>query len=723
MAATKAYTRTNDVKPIKDLTTEEAEGELKRLSMEIREADIAYFEHDRPTLSDAEYDALRRRNALIEREFPKLKRPDSPSNKVGTAPSTKFSKAGHAVPMLSLDNAFDESDVADFVARVRRFLKIDDGDRVLFTAEPKIDGVSLNLRYERGVLVLASTRGDGAIGENVTANALTIADIPKKLRGAPEILEVRGEVYMSWTDFEALNERIEKEAGASGKQGDAFANPRNAAAGSLRQLDAAITASRPIKFFAYAWGELSEPLGPTQTQSVDRLSNLGFEVNALTKTLESVKGLIEHYRTIEENRVRLGYDIDGVVYKVDRLDFQERLGFVSRSPRWAVAHKFPAEKATTLLDGIDIQVGRTGALTPVGRLKPVTVGGVVVSNVSLHNQDEIDRKDIRVGDTVIVQRAGDVIPQIVEVVVEKRPDGSREYIFPERCPVCDSHAVRDVNLKTGKEDVVRRCTGGIICAAQAVERLKHFVSRKALDIDGLGEKQIESFYKDALVNEPADIFTLAKRQRDGTIDLYTYSEPSKSGTRKITNEKSIVNLFEAIEAVRSPDLNRFIHALGIRHIGETNARLFAQHYGSFSRFQADAIDARDSESTAYSDMLAIGGVGELVAQGVIAFFDEAHNRDAVARLLAYVAPKDVAAREVGDGPVAGKIVVFTGKLEQMTRDEAKAKAQTLGAKVAGSVSAKTDYLIAGPGAGSKLKKAQALGVTALTEEEWLELIR
>jgi len=708
--------------PVKNLTTDNAAVELERLAVELSIADRAYYNEDHPVLSDAEYDAMRRRNALIEREFPKLVRDDSPSKKIGATPSTKFEKARHALPMLSLDNAFNDEDVADFTARIRRFLKLEDGEEVLFTAEPKIDGLSLNLRYENGTLILASTRGDGAIGENVTSNALTISDVPKKLKGAPEVFEVRGEVYMSWDDFESLNARIEQEAEATGKKSEPFANPRNAAAGSLRQIDSAITASRPIKFFAYAWGEVSEQLGTTQTASIERLRKLGFKTNGLTKTFCSVDEMITHYGKISEDRARLGYDIDGVVYKVDRLDYQERLGFVSRSPRWAIAHKFPAERAQTILDGIDIQVGRTGALTPVGRLRPVTVGGVVVSNVTLHNQDEIERKNIRIGDTVIIQRAGDVIPQIVDVLVEKRSKQSDAFVFPEACPICGSAAVRDINLKTGKEDVVRRCTGGLVCDAQAVERLKYFVSRKALDIDGLGEKQIEMFHELGIVREPADIFTLGTRQENGDIDLYTYSDANKAGDRKITNKKSITNLIASIEARRTPDLNRLINALGIRHIGETNARLYAQHYGNFAALQAAALLARDPETPEYAEMLSIDGVGELVAQGVIEFFSEDHNREAIARLLEQVTPKQMVITIADGNPVAGKTVVFTGKLEKMTRDEAKSKAQTLGAKVAGSVSAKTDYLIAGPGAGSKLKKAKELGVAALTEDEWLELI-
>ncbi len=708
--------------PVAKLTPEEAETELARLAAEIGLADDAYYAKDRPDLTDAEYDALRRRNLLIEKRFPKLKRDDSPSDKIGAAPSAKFEKAKHAVAMLSLDNAFNDDDVVDFAKRVRKFLGLDEKEEVAFTAEPKIDGLSLNLRYEKGVLALAATRGDGATGEDVTSNVLTIKDIPKMLKAAPEVLEVRGEVYMSHADFEALNARLEA------AEEDPFANPRNAAAGSLRQLDAAITASRPLRFFAYAWGAASEDIAETQWDALQRFKKLGFQINPLTKRCKSVEEMIAQYKKIEEQRSSLGYDIDGVVYKVDRLDYQSRLGFVSRAPRWAIAHKFPAEKATTVLENIEIQVGRTGKLTPVARLKPVTVGGVVVSNATLHNQEEIERKDVRVGDTVVVQRAGDVIPQIVEVVKDKRKKGARKFKFPDRCPACDSHAVNEQNPNTGKADVDKRCTGGLICPAQAVERLKHFVSRQAFDIEGLGEKQIASFFEQGIIKEPADIFKLRARQNDGKIDLYTYKKTKdgdiyldKDGHQVATNKKSIQNLFDGIEAKREISSARFINALGIRHVGETNARLFAGHYGDVAAFYEAAVKARDEASAAYQDMLSIDGVGALVARGVIDFFDEDHNRAAVDRLLAEVTPRQAEAANTSS-PVAGKTVVFTGALELMTRDEAKASAQALGAKVSGSVSGKTDYLVAGPGAGSKLKKAEELGVKVLTEEAWKKLV-
>lgn len=712
-----------ETKPVKDLSSDEAEAELARLVKVMGDADAAYYDQDAPIMSDAEYDALRRRNLLIEKRFPKLKRKDSPSDRVGAPPSAKFEKVRHAVPMLSLDNAFDDDDVEDFVARVARFLGIKEADEIAFTAEPKIDGASMSLRYENGVFVLGATRGDGEEGENVTANILTIADIPKRLKGAPDVLEVRGEVYMAHADFEALNERLTREAQAEGKKPELFANPRNAAAGSLRQLDPAITASRPLRFFVWGWGELSEPLADTQWGAIERLKKWGFPLAEHFNRRKSAKALVAHYREIENARPDLPYDIDGVVYKVDSLDYQDRLGFVSRAPRWAIAHKFPAERAITVLEAIDIQVGRTGALTPVARLRPVTVGGVVVSNATLHNQDEIERKDVRVGDTVVIQRAGDVIPQIVEVVKDKRPKGARKYHFPEICPVCGSHAVRE------EGEAVRRCTGGLICAAQIVERLKHFVSRNAFDIEGLGEKQIEAFHDEGIVKEPADIFTLEARQKAGKIDLYRY-DLNEDGTRKLnkngaekppTNKKSIDNLFEAINERRSVTLPRFINALGIRHIGETNARLFASAYGTFSAFREAAKKAIDPESPAFQEMLAVEGVGEIVAKAVIDFFAEDHNEKALDRLLDEVKPERMEAAATSS-PVAGKTVVFTGTLERFTREEAKARALSLGAKVAGSVSAKTDYVVAGPGAGSKLKKAEELGVEVLSEDGWLALI-
>ncbi len=703
--------------PVKDLAPEEAAAELERLAREIARADDAYYREDAPLMSDAEYDALRRRNALIEKRFPKLKRRDSPSEKVGAAPSTKFEKVKHARAMLSLDNAFDEGEVTDFAARMRRFLKLALADPLAFTAEPKIDGASMSLRYENGIFKQAATRGDGYEGENVTANVLTVADVPKRLKGGPAIFEARGEIYMSWDDFKALNARLEAEGE------ETFANPRNAAAGSLRQLDPAVTASRPLRFFAYGWGETGEPFAETQFEAVKKLKAFGFPTNPFLTRAQSVDELIAHYARVESARPKLGYDIDGVVYKVDRLDYQERLGFISRSPRWAIAHKFPAERATTVLETIDINVGRTGALTPIARLKPVTVGGVVVSNATLHNQDEIERKDIRAGDTVVIRRAGDVIPQVIEVLKDKRPKSSKPYVFPDRCPDCGSRAVRE------EGEAVRRCSGGLICPAQARERLLHFASRRCFDIEGLGEKQIEAFYAQGVVREPADIFTMERRMREGEFDLFAYRTRDdgsryigKDGKPAATNTKSVENLFAAINARRTISLPRFINALGIRHIGETNARLFASAYGSFAAFRDAAIAAADPASAAYDEMLAIGGVGELVAAGVIEFFAEPRNLKAIDRLLEEVSPEDMAAAAAGS-PVAGKTVVFTGSLEKFTRDEAKARALALGAKVAGSVSAKTDYVVAGPGAGSKLAKAEELGVTVLSEEQWLDLVK
>jgi DNA ligase (NAD+) len=685
------------------LTAAQAKAELKRLAAEIAAHDKRYYQEDAPTVSDAEYDALRQRNEAMEALFPDLVRADSPNRRVGAAPAAKFAKVRHAVPMLSLGNVFDDDEVVDFANRVRRFLGLSADEPLAFTAEPKIDGLSCSLRYEGGQLVNAATRGDGFEGEDVTANVRTIGEIPERLHGNrnPDICEVRGEVYMAHADFFALNER----QAAEGKP--VFANPRNSAAGSLRQLDPAITASRPLKFFAYAWGEMSEMPEDTQFGMLEWFKGRGFSVNSLTKLTRSVEEMLAVYRDIETRRATLGYDIDGVVYKVDRLDLQERLGFVSRSPRWATAHKFPAEQATTILNGIDIQVGRTGALTPVARLEPVTVGGVVVTNATLHNEDEIARKDVRIGDTVCIQRAGDVIPQVLGVVIEKRPADAKPYEFPKVCPVCGSHAVREVNPRSGKEDVVRRCTGGLICRAQVVERLKHFASRLAFDIEGLGDKQIELFFERGWITEPADIFTLARRNRSIKLE-----EEEGFG------DLSVRNLFAAIEARRTIPLNRLIFALGIRHVGETNAKLLARHYGTIEALRDGAVGP---ESEAYQDLNAIEGVGEVVADAIVEFFKEPHNREAVDHVLEQVT---VTAMEEAksDSPIAGKTVVFTGSLKKMTRDEAKAMAERLGAKVAASVSKKTDYVVAGPGAGSKLDKAREAGVAVLTEEEWVALV-
>lgn len=697
--------------PIDKLTEEQAAAELARLAKLIAENDKLYYQQDAPRISDAEYDALRQRNNEIEARFPELIRKDSPSQKVGAAPTGRFGKVRHAVPMLSLDNAFSDQDVTDFVERVMRFLKLDTPPA--FTAEPKIDGLSLSLRYEGGKLVTGATRGDGAEGEDVTANVKTLHDIPQTLKGRsiPEVVEIRGEVYMTHDDFIALNRRqVEAEE-------PVYANPRNSAAGSLRQKDPAITASRKLKFFAYAWGEMSAMPEDTQAGMVEWIGARGFVINPLFRLCKSVEAMLEMYRDIELKRAKLGYDIDGVVYKLNRLDWQQRLGFVSRSPRWAIAHKFPAEKATTVVNDIDIQVGRTGALTPVAKLEPVTVGGVVVQNATLHNEDYIKGigndgnpirggVDIRIGDTVVIQRAGDVIPQVLDVVLEKRPKTAKPYKFPETCPVCGSHAVRE------EGEAVRRCTGGLICPAQQVERLRHFVSRDAFDIEGLGEKQVQAFYADGIVMEPADIFTLAARDKRASTKL---------ADREGYGETSVRNLFAAIEERRTIPLNKLIYALGIRHIGETNARLIARHYGDIGSF-LDGMNAagRGQDSEAYRELNNIGGIGEVVADAIVEFFKEKKNREALDRLLEQISVEPME-KVKSDSAISGKTVVFTGTLEKMTRNEAKAQAERLGAKVAGSVSKKTDYVVAGPGAGSKLAEAQKLGVTVLTEDEWLAM--
>jgi DNA ligase (NAD+) len=699
----------NDDASIAGLTSAEAEAELARLARDIAYHDERYFKHDDPEISDADYDALRRRNAAIEEAFPDLVRADSPSRRVGAGPAEKFGKVRHRVPMLSLGNAFAPEEVEEFVARVRRFLKLADTAPLQFTAEPKIDGLSISLRYEAGRLVEAATRGDGYEGENVTRNVETIRDIPRRAKGRdiPEVFEVRGEIYMTHKDFAALNAE-------QAKAGDkVFANPRNAAAGSLRQLDPAITAARPLHFFAYAWGETSALPGDTQWDLLQAMRRWGFPVNGQTQLCDSPQGLIDHYRLIEVERARLGYDIDGVVYKVNRLDYQARLGFVSRSPRWAIAHKFPAEQATTVLEGIELQVGRTGALTPVARLKPVTVGGVVVANATLHNEDEIARKDIRIGDTVMIQRAGDVIPQVLGIVPELRPKGAKPFVFPEVCPACGSHAVRELNDKTGKLDAVRRCTGGLICPAQRVERLRHFVSRNAFDIEGIGEKLIQEFYDEGLITSPPDIFTLEERDRRSKTPLRQ---------REGWGETSARNLFAAIDARRTIALDRFIYALGIRHVGETTARLLARSYGTAEAFLAAMREAAgDRDSEAFHDLDNIGGIGETVAEAIADFFAEDHNIAVVDGLLRHVAVEPLPAMDT-TSPVAGKTVVFTGALERMTREEAKAMAERLGAKVSGSVSKKTDLLVAGPGAGSKLKDAERHGIEVIDEAEWFRRV-
>lgn len=692
------------------LTPREAKREYAALGEEIATHNQHYFTDDAPVISDADYDALRRRYEALEQRFPALRDGDSQSEKVGAKPSEKFAKVRHKVPMLSLANGFDAEDVSEFVARVRRFLDWPAGEALPFTAEPKIDGLSCSLRYENGKLVTAATRGDGEEGEDVTANARTVASIPHELVGAdvPEVLEVRGEVYMRHADFAALNQR-QQEAGKP-----LFANPRNAAAGSLRQLDATITASRPLAFFAYAWGEVSALSADTQAGVIDAFKGWGLPVNPLMRRCGTVEEMLAHYRAIEADRASLGYDIDGVVYKVDSLALQKRLGFVSRSPRWALAHKFPAEQATTTVLAIEIQVGRTGVLTPVAKLQPVTVGGVVVANATLHNEDEIARKDVRVGDTVIIQRAGDVIPQIAAVMPEKRPPHSVPYAFPQECPICHSHAVREINPRSGKLDAARRCTGGLTCSAQAVERLKHFVSRNAFDIDGLGERQLELFHTLGLVTRPQDIFTLAERDAQSHTKLKQ---------REGFGETSVRNLFAAIEARRQIALNRFIFALGIRHVGESTARLLARHYGDFPAFRAAMLDAgktRTLEALAneeWAELTAIDGIGEVVADAIVQFFAEPHNLETLDALLAQVTPQPMEAVAT-ESPLAGKTVVFTGALERMSRDEARAMADRLGMKVAGSVSRKTGLVVAGANAGSKLDKARELGIEIIDEDAW-----
>jgi DNA ligase (NAD+) len=692
---------------VDELTAAQAGAEHARLEAEIAAHDRRYYQEDAPNVSDAEYDRLRQRYSALEARFPQLHTAASLTRRVGAAPSARFAKVRHALPMLSLDNAFAEDDVRDFVGRIRRFLRLADDDEIAFSAEPKIDGLSMSLRYERGALVTGATRGDGNEGEDVTANIKTLADVPRRLKGSgiPAICEIRGEVYMTKHAFLALNER-QAETG-----GQIFANPRNSAAGSLRQKDPSITASRPLGFFAYAWGEMSEMPADTQSGMVKWFERCGFKTNPLTKVCRGIDALLKFHHEIEAQRATLDYDIDGVVYKVDRLDWQQRLGFVSRSPRWAVAHKFAAERAITLLKDIEIQIGRTGALTPVAKLEPVTVGGVVVQNATLHNSDEIARLDVRIGDTVQIQRAGDVIPQVLGVILERRPRGAKAYEFPKRCP-CPLHTevVRD-QTAAGAEGAIARCTGEFACPYQAVEHLKHFVSRRAFDIDGLGDKQIELFYERGWVKEPADVFTLEKR--NGKIHLQ-----NEEGF----GETSVRNLFAAIAARREISLERFIYALGVRHVGETTAVALARGYGTWQAFHDACLRLAKGDDDVSQEMDALDQIGDTVIDSLHDYFGEAHNRRRVERLAEQVKIRE-AEKPRSDSAVAGKTVVFTGTLERMTRDEAKASAERLGAKVSGSVSKKTDYVVAGPGAGSKLADAKKLGVAVLTEDEWMKLIR
>jgi len=700
---------------VADLTEKQAKSEYARLAAEIAGHDRRYYQDDAPAVSDAEYDRLRQRYNAIETHFPQLRTLESLTQRVGAAPAARFAKVRHAVPMLSLDNAFAEADVVDFVARIRRFLRLPGDEAITFSAEPKIDGLSMSLRYEDGVLVTGATRGDGTEGEDVTANIKTLQDVPKKLKGTdvPPICEVRGEVYMTKHAFLALNKR-QAEAG-----GQIFANPRNSAAGSLRQKDPSITASRPLGFFAYGWGEMSEMPADTQSGMIKWFASCRFKTNPLTKMCRSVEELLTFHGSIEAQRATLDYDIDGVVYKVDRLDWQERLGFVSRSPRWAIAHKFPAEQAITVVKDIEIQVGRTGALTPVAKLEPVTVGGVVVQNATLHNPDEIARLDVRIGDTVKIQRAGDVIPQVLGIVADKRPRGAKPYAFPAKCPCYLHTEVIREQTATGEEGAVARCSGEFACPYYVVEHLKHFVSRRAFDIDGLGEKQIEFFHEQGWINEPADIFTL--QERDGTLKLMGSDKKVRLEEVEGYGETSARNLFNAIEARRKISLERFIYALGIRHVGETTAVALARGYGSWAAFHDACRKLASGDEEAKEEMDTLDQIGDTVIESLHDYFGEVHNRQRVERLVRQLRILD-AEKPRADSAIAGKTVVFTGTLEKMTRDEAKASAERLGAKVSGSVSKKTDYVVAGPGAGSKLAEAKKLGVTVLTEDEWAKLV-
>ncbi|NIZ02832.1 NAD-dependent DNA ligase LigA [Thalassospira lucentensis] len=679
-------------------TSSEARKQHAEISDRIRSFNEAYYINDEPLVPDAEYDALFNRLIELESRYPTLKK-NSPTQEVGAAPADGFAKVKHARPMLSLGNAFSKEDIVDFLARIRRFLNLTAHSPVEVVGEPKIDGLSLSLRYEDRKLVTAATRGDGSEGEDVTANVAHIGDIPKTLPDdAPDVVEIRGEVYMARSAFQKLNE-TQAETG-----GKTFANPRNAAAGSLRQLDPSISAKRPLRFFAYSFGELSESLAQTQWDFLQKVDGWGFVINPLTRLVNDADAIMAFYDELGKLRPDLDYDIDGIVYKVNDFELQLRLGFVSRSPRWAIAHKFPAEQARTRVNAIEIQVGRTGALTPVARLEPVTVGGVVVSNATLHNRDEIERLGVRVGDMVIIQRAGDVIPQVVEVILDERPDDTTKYAFPNHCPKCHSHAMRE------EGEAVTRCTGGLICPAQAVERLKHFVSRNAFDIDGMGAKNIETFFEKGWVQSPADIFRLETLHGDDIRKLEGWGE------------KSATKLFNGINERRSIGLDRFIYALGIRQIGQATAKLLARHYTSISQWRTAIVDANQADSDALRELINIDQIGPGVAKDLIEFMAEDHNKTVLDDLESVLDIQDVEAPQITDSPVNGKTVVFTGKLELFSRNEAKVKAESLGAKVAGSISAKTDYLVAGPGAGSKLKKAEELSVTVLDEQAWLDLI-
>ena len=693
---TTAKGKTADPPATADLSEEEAKAELARLAKAIARHDKLYHQQDAPEISDADYDALRRRNNELEARFPELIRPDSPNKRIGAAPSQTFAKVVHRKPMLSLDNAFDEEDVRAFFQRMKNFLRIDT-EGLAVAAEPKIDGLSATLRYEHGELVQGATRGDGETGEDITANLRTIKDIPHKLRGNgwPDVLEVRGEVYMDRNGFFALNAEREK-AGEP-----VFANPRNSAAGSVRQLDASITAARPLHFFAYAWGEIGDEIAPTHWQALKKFRAWGFHVNPLSKLCHGVDELLAFHREIAAQRAELPYDIDGVVYKVNDLKLQERLGFAARAPRWAIAHKFPAEQGQTKLEDIGINVGRTGQLTPFAILEPITIGGVVVRRATLHNEDDIARKDIRVGDTVIVQRAGDVIPQVVGVVKDRRPKNSKPFVFPEKCPICHSLAVREPG------QAARRCTGGLICGAQAIERLIHFVSRDAFDIEGFGEKNVTAFWEEKLIRTPADIFRL---------------DYDKIAEREGWGELSARHLKQAIDARRRIGLDRFIFALGIPQVGQVTGRLLARHYRGYKHWRDAMIAAHDHDSDAWAELNNINGIGEDTATDIVGFFAEKHNRAILDDLEREITVEDFTVAAPVASPIAGKTIVFTGTLETVSRNEAKARAEALGANVAGSVSKKTDYVVVGADAGSKAAKAAELGVKTLTEAEWLALI-
>jgi len=692
-----------NMKPITELTKEEALQELKYIAEEMAKSDIAYYQNDAPYLTDAEYDILKLRNEQIEKIFPELILSNSPSKKIGAPLQSGFGKITHRFPMLSLSDIFSMPEVNEFIMSIKRFLN--SSDDIIFIAEPKIDGLSFSARYENGKFISGATRGDGIVGEDITENLKTIKQLPLELKNAPDILEIRGEVYMAKSDFRELNQRYE----AEGKK--IFANPRNAAAGSLRQLNPQITAERKLSLWAYTWGEVSERCWDSQSEFFIKLQQWGFPVNPLNKLCHSSQEIENNFNQLMEIRSSLPYDIDGIVYKVNDLTLQERLGFLTRTPRWAVAHKFPAEQAITIVNNIRIQVGRTGALTPVADLEPVTVGGVVVSHATLHNEDEIKRKDIRIGDSVIIQRAGDVIPQVVEVIKDKRPQNSQEFNFPTICPCCGAHAIKE------DDEAVRRCTGGLSCPAQAVERIKHFVSKDAFDIEGLGEKIIEDFYNEKILCTPDEIFTLEERNDEGDLFSHQSASALHLESREGWGKKSVEKLFSAINRKKIISLERFIYALGIRQVGTATSRLIAQNYGSFSSFMNDMINKETFK------LISIDGIGGAMAKDIVEFFQEEHNLTIIQKLLSFIKIDDFIDNSRKDSPLSNKTVVFTGTLEKMTRSEAKAKAQSFGAKVAGSVSSHTDYVIIGTDVGSKASKAKELGITILSETEFLELIQ